>query len=246
MPHILPPELRDMVYDYVLGPATEQHIRPTRRGARRRQIDEMTRDIVPHPNERIWMIGYNDIGIRGFDWGRQDILQGIVARELTEQWYQRHPFLFYAEELYLLSDFLDRAFALRIKNLRNFIKDIKIQIWDEDKPALNTLSSDLQCLKEVKNKDLKLSFDLWPTDEKNTERETLRLFLRLLNTAVDQLRGYGFHRIDVSWMRPQQDITCLFNLGDEHFEVVLAQIELGFFGARSTFDIIEHLVAWCE
>ena len=213
----LPRELRDMVYDYILGPVGDEAIidrfveKQSENGSKCREYF----DAKSHPKQRLWES--QKTVSRELYWWRDECMGETVARELVERWYMTRVFVLRARFQKLFTNFL--AYDLFEKTIkpREVAQHIQILITVPAAHKPGKFQRRLHCLQAIKNKGVRLTFAL--AEDKTTTNATrrLRIFLELVSSVLYQLRTHGFYRIDVVTLDPTKIITSLFDIPESDF-----------------------------
>ena len=214
----LPRELRDMVYDYVLGAARDEVV------SRKYSVTwEGTRtvfDEMSHPQQCLWELRTTEPG--DFFWWRDDHMGAQVALEVVERWYKTRTLVIRARHKKMFRNLLHYDLFGTVLKPLSAINSITILITSPAATKAEAFHQQLRHLHQIDNKSASLSLKLRMADGKVPNYTTrMRQFLQFVGPAVFQLREHGFHNVSVSSESPARVYTPLYDLTESEINNVL-------------------------
>lgn len=213
----LPRELRDFVYDAILGPNPYEHVRHYANVKRPGILGSKGLAFVnklPHNSSKPKS--------RSISWWLEEYMGPHVAIEIVESWYRTRTFTFSSISLHMLPKLLEiDAFgkgmepSVLVQHIRYHINAHMMY----DQKMEKRLDSNLRDLVSIKNKNVTLTICIDTTDQLNhTAKATAtRTVLGILGPRIYELRAEGFHKLAVRSNSPWKDLTFLFEVPKEDF-----------------------------
>ncbi|KAF2823816.1 hypothetical protein CC86DRAFT_372020 [Ophiobolus disseminans] len=210
----LPRELRDMIYDYLLHPASEVSIK--RRSYKDDSGELQFRDDKSHPSRRLWKT--REVSAK-YPWCRSSYMGKVVAREVVERWYGTRIITIRAKNLDLLPNLLEHDLFYNSIDPKDILHHIRVVVHNPAPASTTDLPGNLRCLESLENTSFKITLTLASYSAvSESGSAVLASFLLLICPTVYRLRDAGFSRIRVESCSPQKDFTPIFDASERALE----------------------------
>ncbi|KAH3976524.1 hypothetical protein HBH98_160640 [Parastagonospora nodorum] len=217
---MLPMELRDMIYHWIIGmPGEHERIL----GAElKKDQGTLVRKHITYDNARLWQERFSHpFSLR---WWCDSYMGKAVALELVERWYTTRKFTI-SREFGALKTFLNHDPFQKNIQPSVFIQHLTLEIWP-GWSGPNTVAKHLSKLLQLSNKKATITFSVvmsrfWSKEEFVIE---LRSCLNLITPTCRKLHALGIRNVTFRTADPKHDLTHLIDGSESAVDQALDEI----------------------